>query len=172
MLGLKLNWNKCSLSNNCHFEFSQQLNIETLPRSKPICLPEISFSCHNTETEMSISPCCRQWLHRKLSFAWWNHHMETFFALLALCVGNSPVTGEFPTQRPVTRNFVFFHDLRLNKWLSKESWGWWFETLSRPVWRYGNGHDISVSGNHIAVSWSAGTSPNALLNCNVIIHVE
>ena len=37
--------------------------------------------------------------------AWWCHQMETSSALLALCAGNSPVTGEFPTQRPVTRRF-------------------------------------------------------------------
>ena len=37
---------------------------------------------------------------------WWRHQMETFSALLALCAGNSPVTGEFPSQRPVTRSFV------------------------------------------------------------------
>ena len=37
--------------------------------------------------------------------------METFSALLTLCVGNSPVTGEFPTQRPVTRSFDVFYDL-------------------------------------------------------------
>ena len=43
-----------------------------------------------------------------------------------------PVTDEFPSQRPVTRSFDVFCDLRLNKWLSKHSWGWWFETLSRP----------------------------------------
>ena len=56
------------------------------------------------------------------SYAWWRHQMETFSALLAICAGNSPVNGEFPTQRPVTRSFdVFFH-LRLNKQLSK-SWG-------------------------------------------------
>ena len=49
------------------------------------------------------------------SSPWWRHQMETFSALLALCAGNSPVTGEFPSQRPVTRRFdVFFH-LRLNK---------------------------------------------------------
>ena len=36
---------------------------------------------------------------------WWRHQMETFSALLALCVGNSPVTGEFPAQKPVTRSF-------------------------------------------------------------------
>ena len=31
--------------------------------------------------------------------------METFSALLAICAGNSPVPGEFPSQRPVTRSF-------------------------------------------------------------------
>ena len=41
--------------------------------------------------------------------------METFSALLAICAGNSPVTGELPTQRPVTRSFDVFFDLRLNK---------------------------------------------------------
>ena len=50
--------------------------------------------------------------------SWW-HQMETFSALLAICAGNSPVTGEFPAQRPVTRNFDVFFDLRLNKRLSK-----------------------------------------------------
>ena len=43
--------------------------------------------------------------------------METFSALLALCEGNSPVTSEFPSQRPVMRSFDVFFDLRLNKWL-------------------------------------------------------
>ena len=61
-----------------------------------------------------------------------------FSALLAVCAGNSPVPGEFPTQRPVTRSFDVFFDLRLNKRLSKQSWGWWFETLSRPLWRQCN----------------------------------
>ena len=41
--------------------------------------------------------------------------METFSALLALCAGNSPMTGEFPSQRPVTRILDVFFDLRLNK---------------------------------------------------------
>ena len=59
---------------------------------------------------------------------WWRHQMETISALLVLCAGNSSVTGEFPSQRPVKRSFdVFFH-LRLNKRLSKQSWGCWFET--------------------------------------------
>ena len=59
-------------------------------------------------------------------------------ALLAICAGNSPVPGEFPTQRPVTRRFGVFFELRPNKRLRKQSWGWWFETLSRPLWRHCN----------------------------------
>ena len=64
--------------------------------------------------------------------------METYSALLAIRVGNSQVPGEFPAQRPVTRSFNVFFDLRLNKWLSKQSWGWRFETLSCPLWRHCN----------------------------------
>ena len=47
--------------------------------------------------------------------------MELFSALLALCVGNSSVIGGFPSQKPVTRSFGIFFDLRLNKRLSKQS---------------------------------------------------
>ena len=46
--------------------------------------------------------------------------------------------GEFPAQRPVTRSFDVFFDLRLNKRLSKQSWGWWFETLPCSLWRHHN----------------------------------
>ena len=67
------------------------------------------------------------------------HQMEKKSALLALCAGNSPVTGEFPTQRPVTRSFDVSFDLCVNKRLSKRSWGWWFETPSCLLWRHCNG---------------------------------
>ena len=43
--------------------------------------------------------------------AWWRHQMETFSALLTV----------------------------LPKRLSKQSWGWWFETLSCSLWRQCNG---------------------------------
>ena len=42
---------------------------------------------------------------REWEGAWWRHQMETFSALQAICAGNSPVTGEFPAQRLVTRSF-------------------------------------------------------------------
>ena len=63
--------------------------------------------------------------------------MEAFSALLALCVGNSPATGEFPSQRPVTRSFYIFFDLRLNKWLSKQSRRRWLK-------RHRTHHDVTV----------------------------
>ena len=59
--------------------------------------------------------------------------METFSVLLAICAGNSPVTGEFPAQMPVTRSFDVFFDLRLKKRLSKQSWGFVFWDASTLI---------------------------------------
>ena len=73
----------------------------------------------------SLGCCCRNPPHPTVrDNPWWRIQMETFSALLALCAGNSPVTGEFPAQRSVARSFGVFFDLRLNKRLSKQSWSW------------------------------------------------
>ena len=78
-------------------------------------------------------------------FSWWRHQMETFSALLAICAGTSPITGEFIAQRPVAWSVdVFFH-LRLNIRLSKQLRGWWFETPSRPLLRQCNVRTLPVS---------------------------
>ena len=69
---------------------------------------------------------------------WLRHQMETFSASLALCAGNPPVPSESPPQRPVTQSFDVFFDLRLNKRLTKQSRGWWFETPLPPLWRHCN----------------------------------
>ena len=45
---------------------------------------------------------------------------------------NSPNKGQWRGA------FDVFFDLRVNKQLNKQSWGWWFETLSRPLWRQCN----------------------------------
>ena len=79
--------------------------------------------------------------------SWWRHIMETLSALLALCEGNPPVTGGFPSQRPVTRSFEVFFDLRPNKRLSKQLRRWWFETPLRS-WRHCNTKQCSISVFH------------------------
>ena len=89
-----------------------------------------------------IGETCRP---SRFPVSWWRHQMETFSALLAICAGNSPVPGEFAAQRPVTRNFDVSFDLRPNKLLCKQSWRWWFETPSRPLWRHRNGVAVCCS---------------------------
>ena len=79
-------------------------------------------------------PC----IHVRWRFTWWRLQMETVSALLVICAGNSPVTGELPAQRPETRGFDVFFDLCPDKRLSKQSRGWWFETPSHSLWRHGN----------------------------------
>ena len=71
---------------------------------------------------------------------YWDHIMTSsnHFLFLALCQGNPPVTGGFPSQRPVTRSFDVYFDLRLNIRLCKQSRRRWFETSSRSLWRHCN----------------------------------
>ena len=59
-----------------------------------------------------------------------------------------------PAQRPVTRTFDVFFDLCLNKRLSKQSWSWWFETLSLPLWRHCNDKNIKYHFWHSSRSYS------------------
>ena len=63
--------------------------------------------------------------------------MEIFSALLAICAGNSPVPGEFPTQRPVTRSFDVFFDLRLNN-------GWVNNVEAGDLRRYRAHYNVTV----------------------------
>ena len=60
------------------------------------------------------------------------------FRVTAFCAGNSPVTSEAPSQRPVMRSFDVFFDLGLNKPLSKQSRRRWFEMPSGSLWRHCN----------------------------------
>ena len=61
--------------------------------------------------------------------------------------------GEFSAQRPVTRSFDVFFDLRLNKRLSKQPWGWWFETPAWSLWRHRNEFlTSSLQWHHMSTS--------------------
>ena len=109
-------------------------------------IKEMSLQIRNVRAQWS-----RSGIARWMPSSWWHHQMETFSALLALRGGSSPVTGEFPAQRPVTQSFDIFFDLRLNKRLSKQSRGWWFETPSRSFWH--NCNDLFI---HLFWSYITG----------------
>ena len=97
-----------------------------------LCLQDVYSTTNFTDNVLR----CFTMFTKILPNSWWRHQMKAFSALLALCAGNSPVIIEFSAQRPVTRSFDVFFDLRMNKRLSKQSWGWWFETPSHPLWRH------------------------------------
>ena len=115
----------------------------------------IFHSVRIIRVESYINPCSIKgpnWNPRHFTDdTWWRHQMETLSALLAICAGNSPVPGEFPAQRPVTLSFDVLFDLRLNKRLSKQSWGWWFESLSRPFWRQCNAFETCFDEIYFAL---------------------
>ena len=90
-------------------------------------------------SSLNLVPHVKDW-----DVTWWHNQMETFATLQVLCAGSSPVTGGFPAQRPVTWSFDVFFDLRLNKLLSKQLWGWWFETLLCPSWSRSNESWVSA----------------------------
>ena len=104
----------------------------------------VALSLHFKVTKTPQTQTCQgqtkgfRRLYQNAWISWWHHLMETFSTLLALCAGNSLVTGQFPSQRPVMLSFDVFIDLRLNKRLYKQSWGWCFGMPLHPLWRHCN----------------------------------
>ena len=97
----------------------------------------------------------------------WKH-----FLILAICAGNSPVPGEFPAQRPVTQSFDVFFDLCLNKWLSKQSWGWWFETVLCPLSCHCNGVSNIEETNRLATCQPLRKQTVHCLQCDTIVKIK
>ena len=72
-----------------------------------------------------------------------------------LC-GEFTAPSEFPAQRPVTRSFDVFFDPRLNKRLSKQPLGLWFETPAWSLWRHRNDMGSLVQSNSVMHDGSDG----------------
>ena len=60
------------------------------------------------------------------------------------------------THRSVTRSFDVFFDVCLNKRLSKQPWGWWFETPSWSLWRQCNDITVLVERRVLSVTTLLG----------------
>ena len=80
----------------------------------------------------------RKWIIMPTILHMMTSYNRKMFALLALCAGNSPVTGEFSSQKPVTRIFDIFFDLRVDGRLDKRWRRRRFKTSSRSLWRHCN----------------------------------
>ena len=76
-------------------------------------------------------------LHWRWVNPWWRHQMETFSALPAICAGNSPVPGEFPTQGQWRGALMFtLNCAEINGWVNNREAG----DLC-PLWRHRNAYD-------------------------------
>ena len=118
------------------------------------CFLDIYPIFHRVQEFVICLPRLRAWSYRLQ--AWWRHQMETFFALLAICARNSPITGEFPTQRPVMRSFDVFFDLRFNNsliytWIN----GWVNNGEAGDLKRHRAHYDVTVM--RMFSSWFRGT---------------
>ena len=125
------------------------------------CIIFFTWWCHQMETFSALLTICAgnspvpgefpaRWWFETPSRPLWHHSNElpqfdmmtssngNIFRVTGPLCGEFTGPGEFPTQRPVTRSFDVYFDLRLNKRLCKQSWGWWFETLLCPLWRHSN----------------------------------
>ena len=91
----------------------------------PHALPFASLKIHRNTVCMSAITC---------TIMMTSSNGNIFRVTGPLC-GEFTGPGEFPAQRPVTRSFDVFLYLRLNKRLSKQPWGWFFETPSWSLWR-------------------------------------
>ena len=78
--------------------------------------------------------CVADWQQFSYDTSWWRHQMETFSALLALWAGNSPVTGEFPSQRASDANSCCF--LWYANWVNDRGTG--------DLWRHSAHYCVTI----------------------------
>ena len=137
----------------------EQITVHFMAFNRPYllqCCPRLpSNRIHNHYICPLFIFCMAVILHR---IPWWRHQIETFSALLALCAGNSLVTGEFPAQRPVTQNFDVFFDMCLNKRLS-------INRDSGDLRRHSAQYDVTVmSMIHLPIRFMVATLPLGQFN--------
>ena len=115
---------------HCKMNFLPKQYTRELHSSHNVCLWLVPSHFHQikmSNTGVSI-------VFSKYSLIMMTSSNGNIFRVTGPLCGEFTGPGEFPTQRPVTRNYDVFFDLRLNKRLSKQPRGWWFDT---PSWSLG-----------------------------------
>ena len=100
----------------------------------------------------NYSRVCLPWITNSMMTSW----NGNIFRVTGLLCGK--FTGEFPPQRPVTRSFDVFFDLRLNQQLSKQWRRREFETPSRPLWRHWNDCECDPGSTIVATATATAMS--------------
>ena len=118
-------------------ETVNQNHIVALIGSDILSRDRANLDCDTTHNYSVILFSLSRACHNRNSFMTTSSNGNIFRVTGPLC-GEFTGPVEFPTQRPVTRSFDVFFVLSLNKRLSKQLWGWWFETLSSSLWRHCN----------------------------------
>ena len=145
--GFSNHWQLIGFFQQCVQDNSKE-NIKGSPQwliMRGIHRPKVNFPQRANNVESISMARCLMIAYKWHGYRWYIYMMTSsngnLSALLAICAGNSLVTGEFPAQRPLTRSTDVFFNLCLNERSGKQSWSWWFETQCRPLWRHSNESD-------------------------------
>ena len=130
----------------CHYwnQYWRMFNWDIL-RNKP------RWNLNHTKSAILL-------ISQRVDISWWRHQMEAFSALPAICAENSPVPGEFPVQRPLTRSFDIFFDLRLNKRLRNNR-------EAGDLRRYCAHHDVIEMCVFVLVDWISDSKKMSVYQC-------
>ena len=112
--------------------------IRSIDRSYNDNINSLAFLLCSQQTWPTANLCLRLLSMKNISEVMMTSSNGKIFRVTGPLCGKFTGPGEFPTQRPVTRSSDVYFDLRPNKRLSKQSLGWWFETLSCSLWRHRN----------------------------------
>ena len=86
------------------------------------------------------------------------------FRVTGFCAGNSPVTSEFPSHRPVTRSFDVFFDTWTNGWVNNQDAG--------DLRRHRAHYDVTVMWCRIVSQWSGQPWDLSAFNASLLSNFE
>ena len=147
----------------------------SLPPRRDLEFPIKLFERPIWEARTMKSPTEQHFAPFQLITPWWRHERETYSVLLALCMGNSPVTGEFPSQRPVTRTLMFsFICAWINGWANNREAG----DLRRHCAHYGvivmtlacSCVECAIHNRHSKDNVCFTQSANSCIDYNAVYH--
>ena len=143
MFRIRFMWPPWGLPGSCRSQVGPMLAPWTLLSGCLFgCKQSIELRGGHSQRFSDMRICTMLFVVRRQNFMMTSSNGNIFRVTGHLCTEFTGPRWIPRTQRPVTQSFDVFFDLRLNKRLSKQSWGWWFETISRPLLVYSSHNSI------------------------------